>query len=167
MRPTSPGPLDDCLRDWEELQQDFQSIQVSGSAGAHWPRAMSLWLGVIGRAAVCLAAGNRGQELGTLASFLRAAMPGVPESRGPAWTRPSASCQCPTEAHFARAAAETPATPLRLSDLGPPARASERGPDPNLAFLQKNGRLSQRGRAQGWVSHSANTRWAPPDPSRE
>ncbi|XP_036165590.1 ion channel TACAN isoform X2 [Myotis myotis] len=27
MPPTPPGPLGDCLRDWEELQQDFQSIQ--------------------------------------------------------------------------------------------------------------------------------------------
>ncbi|XP_054570831.1 ion channel TACAN isoform X2 [Eptesicus fuscus] len=27
MHPTPPGPLGDCLRDWEELQQDFQSIQ--------------------------------------------------------------------------------------------------------------------------------------------
>lgn len=81
MHPTPPGPLGDCLRDWEELQQDFQSIQVSDHAGAHWPRALSLWLGVIGRAAVCLAAGNSGQELGTLASFLRAARPGIPGSR--------------------------------------------------------------------------------------
>lgn len=35
MHPPAPGPLGDCLRDWEELQQDFQSIQVSASAGAH------------------------------------------------------------------------------------------------------------------------------------
>ncbi|XP_019573230.1 transmembrane protein 120A isoform X2 [Rhinolophus sinicus] len=27
MHPTPRGPLGDCLRDWEELQQDFQSIQ--------------------------------------------------------------------------------------------------------------------------------------------
>ncbi|XP_066130615.1 ion channel TACAN isoform X2 [Saccopteryx bilineata] len=27
MHPTLPGPLGDCLRDWEEVQQDFQSIQ--------------------------------------------------------------------------------------------------------------------------------------------
>ncbi|XP_019502403.1 PREDICTED: transmembrane protein 120A isoform X2 [Hipposideros armiger] len=27
MHHTPPGPLGDCLRDWEELQQDFQSIQ--------------------------------------------------------------------------------------------------------------------------------------------
>ncbi|XP_058536809.1 ion channel TACAN isoform X2 [Ochotona princeps] len=27
MHPPPPGPLGDCLRDWEELQQDFQSIQ--------------------------------------------------------------------------------------------------------------------------------------------
>nr|KAF6442613.1 transmembrane protein 120A [Rousettus aegyptiacus] len=27
MHTTPPGPLGDCLRDWEELQQDFQSIQ--------------------------------------------------------------------------------------------------------------------------------------------
>ncbi|XP_032965947.1 ion channel TACAN isoform X2 [Rhinolophus ferrumequinum] len=27
MHPTPLGPLGDCLRDWEELQQDFQSIQ--------------------------------------------------------------------------------------------------------------------------------------------
>lgn len=33
----APGPLGDCLRDWEELQQDFQSIQVSAGAGAQWP----------------------------------------------------------------------------------------------------------------------------------
>jgi len=27
MHPPAPGPLGDCLRDWEELQQDFQTIQ--------------------------------------------------------------------------------------------------------------------------------------------
>uniref|UniRef100_A0ABI7WF96 Transmembrane protein 120A n=1 Tax=Felis catus TaxID=9685 RepID=A0ABI7WF96_FELCA len=27
MHPPAPGPLGDCLRDWEELQQDFQSLQ--------------------------------------------------------------------------------------------------------------------------------------------
>uniref|UniRef100_A0A2K5F0B5 Transmembrane protein 120A n=1 Tax=Aotus nancymaae TaxID=37293 RepID=A0A2K5F0B5_AOTNA len=27
MQPPSPGPLGDCLRDWEDLQQDFQNIQ--------------------------------------------------------------------------------------------------------------------------------------------
>ncbi|XP_062945031.1 ion channel TACAN isoform X2 [Cynocephalus volans] len=27
MQPPPPGPLGDCLRDWEDLQQDFQSIQ--------------------------------------------------------------------------------------------------------------------------------------------
>lgn len=36
MHPTPRGPLGDCLRDWEELQQDFQSIQVSAKVGAHW-----------------------------------------------------------------------------------------------------------------------------------
>lgn len=35
MHTTPPGPLGDCLRDWEELQQDFQSIQVSANTGAH------------------------------------------------------------------------------------------------------------------------------------
>lgn len=35
MHPPAPGPLGDCLRDWEELQQEFQSIQVSASGGAH------------------------------------------------------------------------------------------------------------------------------------
>ncbi|KAI2546317.1 TMEM120A isoform 6, partial [Pan troglodytes] len=27
MQPPPPGPLGDCLRDWEDLQQDFQNIQ--------------------------------------------------------------------------------------------------------------------------------------------
>ncbi|XP_033620776.1 transmembrane protein 120A isoform X5 [Fukomys damarensis] len=27
MQPPTPGPLSDCLRDWEDLQQDFQTIQ--------------------------------------------------------------------------------------------------------------------------------------------
>lgn len=65
------------------------------------------------------------------------------EARGPTWTLLAASCQCPTEAPFAHAAAETPADPARPADPGPPARASEGGPDLHLAFLQKNGRLSR------------------------
>lgn len=36
MHPPPPGPLGDCLRDWEELQQDFHGIQVSAKAGCHW-----------------------------------------------------------------------------------------------------------------------------------
>lgn len=39
MQPPPPGPLGDCVRDWEDLQQDFQNIQVSAAADAPWPRA--------------------------------------------------------------------------------------------------------------------------------
>lgn len=103
MHPTPPGPLGDCLRDWEELQQHFQSIQVSANAGARWPRAMSLWMGVKGRAALCQAAGSLGSgEPGVVLEGGETPGPGV-------WAGlPSASLECPTEAHFARAAAATP-----------------------------------------------------------
>lgn len=107
MHPTPPGPLGDCLRDWEELQRDFQSIQVSAHAG------VPLGSGVKGRAA-CV----RHREL-----RVRAWGP-QRRSRGALL---SASLECPTEALFARAAG---ATPLCPAGFGPPARIWERGPTP-------------------------------------
>lgn len=58
MQPPPPGPLGDCLRDWEDLQQDFQNIQVSAAADARWPRAAFHWLRGKGRAALGQAAGS-------------------------------------------------------------------------------------------------------------
>lgn len=81
MPPTPPGPLGDCLRDWEELQQDFQSIQVSTNAGTHWPQAMSLWLGGSRVCQFCIRQrGARGQALGSLVLFPSAARTRVPVS---------------------------------------------------------------------------------------
>lgn len=35
MQPPPSDPLGDCLRDWEDLQQDFQSIQVGSTPATH------------------------------------------------------------------------------------------------------------------------------------
>lgn len=128
MPPTPPGPLGDCLRDWEELQQDFQSIQVSANAGVHWLRAMPLWLGVIGRAAVW----PRGTGVRSWGPWRR--------SRGR--RGPGSRLDSPLGL-MSVSDGGTLRTPLRPADPGPPARASERSRDPNLAFLRKNGRLSE------------------------
>ena len=106
MHPPPPGPLGDCLRDWEELQQDFHGIQVSADAGPHWFRAMSIWLWVKGRAAPGRAAGSSGSGVGD---------PGVAPDGGeapgpgvPGWTLLSASNECSAAVPLPRAAAATP-----------------------------------------------------------
>lgn len=76
MNPPPPDPLGDCLRDWEELQQDFQGIQVSADAGAHWSRAMSIWLEVKGQAAGTLGSGVG--DPGVASKGCGASDPGVP-----------------------------------------------------------------------------------------
>lgn len=81
MNPPPPDPLGDCLRDWEELQQDFQGIQVSADAGAHWSRAMSIWLEVKGQVAPGQAAGTLGSGVGdpgVASKGCGASDPGVP-----------------------------------------------------------------------------------------
>lgn len=142
MHPTPPGPLGDCLRDWEELQQDFQSIQVSDHAGGRplAPSPVSLagghWSGrgMSGRGEQRSGVGDPG----VVPEGGEARDPGVPPGLS---SRPHVSVR---RRHTSPARPRRPRrTPLRPWDLGPPARASERDPDPNLAFLQKNGRSSQ------------------------
>lgn len=132
MQPPPPGPLGDCLRDWEELQQDFQSIQVSANAGAHWSPASSVWLEVKGRAAPGQAAGSSGSGVGD-----PGVVPEGGEAPGPGvagWTLFSAPNECPVAAPFCRATAATPAGPhcarrTRASRRG----LGERPPESELA----------------------------------
>lgn len=42
MQSPPPDPLGDCLRNWEDLQQDFQGIQVSVPAAIRAPSHVSL-----------------------------------------------------------------------------------------------------------------------------
>lgn len=140
MHPTPPGPLGDCLRDWEELQQDFQSIQVSASAGSVTSLARGHWSG---------RGEQSGQELGTQASFPRAAGPGVP----------------PGLRSRLRVSVRRRHTADPTAPVGPRAFREGLGkrPRPQPRFLTEEWPLESAGRAQCWVRHSADVRWAPPE----
>lgn len=183
MHPPAPGPLGDCLRDWEELQQDFQSLQVSASAGVHWPRATSLWLEVKGRASLGQAVGAQGQGSRTLAWHPRARRPWVLVALAGPSSRPQMSV---------RRQPPSPALPLRswwgpAAPSGPGALCGglgkrslprplpgERPPESKPARPSLGSVTSQTclGRRHGWSQSSASSAvpalgqrwevWAPP-----
>lgn len=133
MHPPPPGPLGDCLRDWEELQQDFHGIQVSAKAGCHWFRAMSVWLGVKGRVAAGLAAESSGSGWGTVVLLPTAARPWVPVSPvGPSF-RPQINVR-----RWYLSPAQPPRPLLTRADLRSLVKISERGPDSDLVRSQES-----------------------------